>query len=97
MNTLEAYNLLFAGKKILANFESPVQAQTFRIKLHHLKTKQENYMLSIGAINEEDVFVFSCLQKNERQWELSFIKSKKMKDYDMIVIEDSSENGSSAG
>lgn len=55
----EIYNQLLSGQKLMLYFPSPQDAETFRVRMHHYKKKQESVLEGLGIKNEDDRTVLS--------------------------------------
>lgn len=91
MNATEIYNLLAAGKTLELEFSTQQEAETLRIRLHHLKSRADAHLVSVGMMAEEDKEVFSFVRHGDAicKYTLRLVKSRPRKEYRVTIIDDS--------
>lgn len=93
MTLQEIFNTLQADKKLTLTFDSPVAAESFRIQMHHLKTRQESHMLSVGLMTDDDVKSLKFKRIGTTvQWSLSLELRVPKREYNVVLVEDEEEN-----
>lgn len=89
----QIYNQLLAGKKLALHFLNEVAAETFRIRLHHHKTKQEKTFEQLGLVVEDERTVLSFKLKKKEDGEevtafVQFALPSPLKKYPVLIIEE---------
>lgn len=92
------YNQLLAGARLALHFMTKGEAETFRTRLHHHKSKQEKTFVSLGlAVEEERTVLQFRLQKKEDAEEvvafIQFASPSPLKKYPVLIIEEEDLNG----
>lgn len=91
MNSTEIYNLLAAGKTLELEFSTQQEAETLRIRLHHLKSRAESHLIDVGMMAVEDTEVLSFVRNDNMRLKFTarFIKIRSRKEYAVTIIDDS--------
>lgn len=100
----QIYNQLLAGKKLVLHFITAVAAETFRTRMAHHKTKQEQALEGLGLLvdgEEKTVFKFT-IQKNEDATQADvvvyaqFALPSPLKKYAVMILEEGDEGATAA-
>lgn len=84
------YNELLAGKVVSMHFESPGEAEAFRITMHRFKKLQDTAIIGVGMEECAEVFSFSLVEAGavSSTWALQFNKKKPSRTYKIISIQE---------
>lgn len=88
VSALEIYNLLLAGKKLEMLFDTKQQAETFRIRIHHIKAAQEKHLLGLGMMLPSEVPTFSFMWQTDNAVTMEFIKQRPRKEYHVVILDE---------
>jgi hypothetical protein len=89
----QIYNQLLAGQRLVMHFANVTDSETFRIRMHHHKSKQERVLLGLGMTNEDERTVLSFrTQKAPNGGEeiiayVGFIAPSPLKKYKVLILE----------
>lgn len=92
----QIYNTLYAGKKLAQQFANKAAAESFRVRLHHHKSKQDKLLEGLGMQVEEDrtVVSFKLQTSPEEQGSeeviafIQFAQPSPLKKYKVMIIND---------
>lgn len=82
----EMYEVLAAGSTLLMSFDTPTQAETFRIKFLKYKSNQEQALIDIGFLDKAQLKAFSFLPKEPGVYQLQFREKQSAKTYSFVIV-----------
>jgi hypothetical protein len=91
----EIYNSLLAGKKLVLHFQNATVAETFRTRLAHQKSKQDQTLENLGMAIKEDRAVLSFKPQGDKDGAteeivayVQFTVPPELKKYPVIILEE---------
>ena len=91
------YNTLLAEKRVVLRFNSPEEAEAFRIKLHKYKSRQDILLEGIGMRPEEERAVLSNTRATDSKtgFIISIFEFKPAKKplYEVVILDEGEETG----
>lgn len=94
----QIYNQLLAGSKLVLHFPDATSAETFRTRLHHLKTKQEKTFVGLGLAVEDERTVLKFRTEEGKEGEgvvayIQFAAPSPLKKYPVLILEEKDLQG----
>jgi hypothetical protein len=93
----QIYNQLLTGSKLVLYFPDKSQAETFRTRMHHHKSKQDSLLEKLGLASAEERTVLNFKVKIEENPEtteapviayIQFARPSPLKKYPVMIIEE---------
>lgn len=91
----QIYNQLLAGTRLVLHFDNETSAETFRTRMHHHKSKQDQTLEGLGLQEAESRTVLKFKVKKQKQEDggavvayVQFALPSPLKKYPVIILEE---------